>query len=89
VHEEASIDIYLLLFLLIVGIGSVAGYIFYLREKNEHLHTIRTGICPRCKKKSIVLSDQRGGGCGPKLVTFTCTECGYQNSFSMNGSCGI
>ncbi len=37
----------------------------------------------------MVLSDQRGGGCGPKLVTFTCTECGYSNSFSMEGNCNL
>ena len=79
----------MLLFLLIVGIGSVAVYIYYLREKNEHLRQIRQGICPQCGEKSIVLSDQRGGGCGPKLVSFTCMACGYENSFSMNGSCGL
>ena len=74
---------------MIVGIGSVAVYVYYLREKNEHLRQIQEGFCPQCGKKSMVLSDQRGGGCGPKLVTFTCTECGYENSFSMNGSCGL
>jgi RNase P subunit RPR2 len=78
-----------LLFLLIVGVGSVVGYIYYQREKNEELREIQEGICPHCKQKSIVLSDERGAGCGPKLVTFTCTQCGYQNSFSMNGGCGL
>jgi ssDNA-binding Zn-finger/Zn-ribbon topoisomerase 1 len=67
----------------------VVGYVYYLKEKNEALRMIQSGICPQCKKKSIVLSDQRGGGCGPKLVTFTCTECGYENSFSMEGGCSL
>ena len=65
------------------------GYVYYLREKNEQLRMIQNGICPRCKRKSIVVSDERGGGCGPKLVTFSCTECGYQNSFSMSGGCSL
>ncbi|WP_456393096.1 hypothetical protein [Nitratifractor sp.] len=87
--KEAFIDLYLLLFLLIVGIGSVAGYIYYLREKGEAWKSIQSGTCPRCRRKTILLTDRRGGGCGPKLVTYTCTECGYQNSFSIHGSCGI
>jgi len=67
----------------------VVAYIYYLREKNDQLQIIQSGTCPKCGHKSIVLSDQRGGGCGPKLVTFSCPECGYQNSFSINGSCGL
>ncbi len=82
-------DIYLLLFLIIVLVGSVSVAIYYFKEKNEQLQAIQSGICPKCKKESIVLSDQRGGGCGPKLVSFYCTECGYENSFSINGGCGI
>ena len=82
-------DIYLLLFLLIVGIGSVAVYVYYLREKNQHLKAIQSGVCPKCKKESIVLNDQRSAGCGPKLVSFYCTECGYENSFSVDSGCGL
>ena len=82
-------DIYLLLFLLIVGIGVVAVYVYYLKEKNSHLKTIQSGICPKCGQKSIYISDTRGGGCGPKTVSFRCTACGYEDSFSMEGSCGI
>jgi RNase P subunit RPR2 len=67
----------------------VVGYIYYQREKNEELREIQRGICPRCKQKSIVLSDERSAGCGPKLVSFTCTHCGYENSFSMNGGCSL
>jgi len=82
-------DIYLLLFLLIVLIGSVVVYVYYLKDKNAQLSAITQGICPKCKKESIVLSDRRGAGCGPKLVRFNCTECGYENSFSMDSGCGI
>lgn len=82
-------DIYLLLFLIIIFAGSIIVYFYYLKEKNDHLRAIQSGICPKCKKESIVLSDQRGGGCGPKLVSFYCTECGYENSFSVDGGCGI
>jgi len=87
--KEPPIDIYLLLFLIIVLVGSVAVYIYYLKEKNEQLEAIQTGKCPKCKKESIVLNDQRGGGCGPKLVSFYCTECGYENSFSIESGCGL
>jgi len=82
-------DIFLLLFLLIVGIGIVVTYIYYFRERDTHLKAINTGICPKCKKKSIYISDTRGGGCGPKLVTFKCRECGYEDNFTIEGSCGI
>lgn len=83
------IDIYLLLFLLIVAVGAVSVYVYYLREKSAHLKTIQTGICPKCKKESIVLNDRRGGGCGPKIVSFYCVECGYENSFSIDAGCGL
>jgi len=82
-------DIYLLLFLIIVFVGSVSVYAYYLKDKSEQLKAIKTGICPKCHKESITISDQRGGGCGPKLVSFYCVECGYENSFSVNSGCGI
>ncbi|MCB4751194.1 MAG: hypothetical protein LGB55_07065 [Sulfurovum sp.] len=84
-------DIYLLLFLLIVLVGSITVMAYYLKEKKEELDTIRRGFCPRCKQKGIELSDQRLGGCsGTKIVNFTCLECGYHNSFSVesNDRCG-
>jgi len=87
---KAYLSMYLLLFLLIILVGSVLVYFYYLKEKGEHLKAIQNGICPKCKKESIVLNDERGGGCGPKIVSFYCTECGYENSFSVdNGRCGI
>jgi predicted RNA-binding Zn-ribbon protein involved in translation (DUF1610 family) len=85
-RKGLEIDIYILLFLLIVGIGSVTIYIYYLKDKNEQLSMIREGICPSCGEKSIVLSDERSGGCcGPKLVTYRCLSCGYESSFSIDG----
>jgi len=82
--------LYLLLFMLIILIGSVLGYIYYLKEKKEHLDSIKRGFCPQCHQKSIIMSDQRSAGCGPKIVSFKCTNCDYENAFSIDGgSCGI
>ena len=89
--KEFPIDIYLLLFLLIVLIGSVTVYIFYLKEKKEELDAIRRGFCPKCHQDTIILTDQRSGGCsGPKIITYECDSCGYHNSFSVenSGGCG-
>jgi DNA-directed RNA polymerase subunit M/transcription elongation factor TFIIS len=79
------------LFLVIILTGSVTVYIYYLKEKKEHLDAITRGFCPKCKHNSIELTDQRSGGCGgPKIVSFECTNCGYHNSFSIDdkGGCG-
>lgn len=84
-------DYYLLAFMLIILTGSVLVYMYYLKEKKEQLDSIRRGACPKCKLKTIELSDQRSGGCsGPKILSFECPECGYTNSFSVenNSSCG-
>jgi len=78
--------------MLIVLTGSVLVYVYYLKEKKEQLDSIKRGFCPKCKQKTIELSDQRSGGCsGPKILSFECLECGYTNSFSVqnNSSCGI
>jgi RNase P subunit RPR2 len=80
-------DFYLLAFLLIILIGSVMVYIYYLKEKNEHLSRIRRGFCPQCKQDNIELTDQRSGGCsGPQMLTFECLACGYTNSFAVDSS---
>jgi len=80
-------DFYLLAFLLIILVGSVLVYIYYLKEKKEQLDSIRRGFCPQCKQKSIELSDQRSGGCsGPQMLSFICLECGYTNSFAVDNS---
>lgn len=78
---------YLLAFMLIILVGSVWVYIYYLKEKKEQLASIERGFCPRCKQDSIELTDQRSSGCsGPKLLSFECLECGYTNSFAVNTS---
>jgi RNase P subunit RPR2 len=77
--------------MLIVLIGSVFVYIYYLKEKKEQLDAIKRGFCPRCHQKSIELTDKRSSGCsGPQMLTFECLECGYVNSFAVEngGSCG-
>ena len=77
-------DYYLLAFLFIVLIGSVVVYIYYLKEKKEHLDIIRRGFCPKCRQDSIELTDQRSGGCSaPQIMSFECHSCGYANSFSV------
>lgn len=77
--------------MLIILLGSVFVYMYYLKEKKEHLDAIKRGFCPKCHQKSIELTDQRSGGCsGPKMLTFECLECGYINSFAVDSSqsCG-
>jgi len=77
--------------MLIILIGSVFVYIYYLKEKKEQLDAIKRGFCPRCQHKSIELTDKRSSGCsGPQMLTFECLECGYVNSFAVEngGSCG-
>lgn len=84
-------DYYLLAFMLILLAGSVFVYIYYLKDKKEQLDQIKRGFCPRCKQDSIELTDRRSGGCsGPKILTFTCLNCAYTNTFSVenNSSCG-
>jgi DNA-directed RNA polymerase subunit M/transcription elongation factor TFIIS len=72
--------------MLIVLGGSVSAYVYYLKEKKEQLDAIKRGFCPKCHQKSIVLTDKRSGGCsGPSLLSFECTECGYTNTFSVEG----
>ena len=82
---------YLLAFLLIVLIGSVTVYIYYLKEKKEELVSIQRGFCPKCHQKSIELTDKRSSGCGsPAQLNYSCSMCGYTNSFSLydDGGCG-
>ena len=75
--------------MLIVLIGSVSVYAYYLKEKKEELSSIERGFCPRCHKDSIELVDKRSGGCsGPKLLSYECPECGYYNSFAIDDSGG-
>jgi len=85
------LDYYLLAFMLIILSGSVFVYMYYLKEKKEQLDSIKRGFCPKCRQKSIELTDQRSSGCsGPKMLSFECLECGYVNSFAVenSGNCG-
>jgi len=76
--------------MLIILLGSVFVYIYYLKEKKEQLDAIKRGFCPKCHQKSIELIDKRSSGCsGPQMLSFECLECGYHNSFAIQnpGSC--
>jgi len=83
-------DFYLLTFLLIIFIGSMLVYVYYLSEKKEQLNSIRRGFCPQCRQDSIELIEQRSEGCsGIQLLSYKCSSCEYANSFttSSNDSC--
>jgi protein-arginine kinase activator protein McsA len=89
-------DIYLLLFLIIVLAGSVSVYLFYLKEKKEELDAVRRGVCPKCKHNTISITDSRSHGCsGTQTIHIVCETCGYENSFTIHGggcgggSCGV
>jgi len=78
--------------MLIILIGSVVVYTYYLKEKKDELDSIKRGFCPSCHhQSSIEIIDERSTGCGsPKMVTFECSTCGYINVFNISGgSCGI
>jgi len=79
-------NFYLLFFLLIVSVGLVVSYIYFMREKKANLQAIEKGICPKCHKEGMELIDQRSTGCsGPKMLTFECPHCNYVNTFNVNG----
>lgn len=85
-------DYYMLGLMVLLLVGSVMVYVYYLKDKKEHLDSIKRGFCPKCKQDSIELTDQRSGGCsGPQMMMFECTSCGYTNSFAVqdpNSCCG-
>jgi predicted RNA-binding Zn-ribbon protein involved in translation (DUF1610 family) len=84
------IDFYTVFLVIFILVATVVGYGFYLREKNQELSKIEDGFCPKCKHKSIELIDVRGTGCSPKIITFRCNNCGYENSFTKpNSGCSI
>ncbi len=79
-------NFYLLFFLLIIIVGLVVSYIYFMREKKANLQAIEQGICPKCHKASMELIDQRSTGCsGPKMLTFECQSCDYINTFHVQG----
>ena len=83
-------SIYLLLFLLIIIVGLIVSYIYFMKEKKAQLLTIEQGICPNCKEPTIEIIDQRSTGCsGDKMITFECKNCKYHALFNINrGGCG-
>ena len=83
-------NFYLLFFLLIIIIGLVVSYIYFMKEKKANLQAIEQGICPKCHKSTMELIDQRSTGCSaPKMLTFECQACKYVNTFHVQGgSCG-
>jgi predicted nucleic-acid-binding Zn-ribbon protein len=73
-----------------VLVGVVLGYGFYLREKDVNYMKVEQGICPKCKTESVELVDMRGSGCSPKILTFRCSRCGYEDIFTQkNSGCSI
>jgi hypothetical protein len=85
-------NFYLLFFLLIIIVGLIVSYVYFMKEKKANLMAIEQGICPKCEKNSMELIDQRSTGCsGPKMLTFECQECQYHAVFHLStrgGSCG-
>jgi len=79
-------NFYLLFFLLIVIVGLIVSYIYFMKEKKTNLLAIEQGICPKCEQLSMELIDQRSTGCsGPKMLTFECQNCKYVGTFHLNG----
>ncbi|WP_456431045.1 hypothetical protein [Nitratifractor sp.] len=64
-------------------------YGYYLREKGEDFSAVRRGECPRCHKRCIEVDDERGGGCGPRWVSYRCGCCGWSGAFSIEKECGV
>jgi RNase P subunit RPR2 len=78
--------------MLIIFVGSITVYAYYLKEKTDELTIIKRGFCPKCNTKdSIEISDSRSSGCcGVKTITYECSVCGYTNIFQESSSgCGL
>ena len=77
-----------ILFTLVVVGGILWAYVSYISEKGDKLEGIENGICPKCHHESMLLKDQKGGGCsGTKMVTYICERCDYSDSFNIDSSC--
>lgn len=84
-------SIFTLLFIIVIFGGLIWAYFYYLDEKAGKLQLIEQGICPECRQETIEIADEKSGGCsGVSLVQFECSECGYKDSYAINGgsSCG-
>jgi len=72
VRGEDCMNFYLLFFLLIIIVGLVVSYIYFMKDKSDQLRAIQEGICPKCHQESMELVDQRSTGCsGPKMIVVT------------------
>lgn len=65
------------------------GYGFFLKEKNKEFNKVNEGFCPKCKNQTVDIVDIRGSGCSPKIITFRCQSCGYENSFTQPSNCSL
>jgi len=84
-----TIDFFAVFLIIFIFIASVVGYYYYLKEKNVEFSQVNEGICPKCHNRTIDLVDIRGSGCSPKIVTYRCYSCGYENSFTEEASCSL
>ena len=79
-----------IIFTLTVVGGLLWAYVTYLNDKGDKLKEIDSGTCPKCKQPTIELKNRKGGGCsGTRMDEYLCTNCGYTDSFHVDGgSCG-
>jgi len=84
-----TIDLYTVILLLFIFVGILVAYNYYLKERHQDFSKIEQGFCPKCKQNTIELIDIRGTGCSPKIVTFKCTSCGYEDSFTKPSGCSL
>ena len=79
-----------IIFTLVVVGGLLWAYVTYISDKGDKLKLIQQGICPKCKQKSIELKNRKAGGCsGTREDEYICTNCGYYDTFNVDGgSCG-
>jgi len=88
-EKGEAIDFFTIFLIIFILVASILGYTYYLKEKNVEYTQMNNGICPKCKNKSIELVDIRGSGCSPKIVTYRCYHCGYENSFTESANCSL
>ena len=80
---------YLFIVILILSILGILAYYLYIKQKGEKLYKIEHGICPECDNKSINIKRSKSGGCsGTTNIIYKCENCGYEEEFNINGSCG-
>ena len=88
-EKGEPIDLFTIFLIIFILIASIIGYTYYLKEKDIEYSQINDGVCPKCKNRTIELVDVKGSGCSPKLITYRCYNCGYENSFTESSSCSL